>query len=65
MESSSKYDSLSSNIVIHTKRPTKLHERKIHIQSDSKGNVNIFECDSIGNCEKMVYVNMCLILNGC
>jgi hypothetical protein len=42
MESSSKYDSLSSNVVIHRKQPTKLHECKIHIQGDSKGNVTIF-----------------------
>lgn len=51
--------------MIHRKRPTKLHEYKIHIQGDSKGNVNIFEGDNIRNCEKLVYVNMCLILNGC
>ena len=63
MENSS--DSLNSNIVIHRKRPTKLHECKIHIQGDSKGNVSIFEGDSVSNCEKIVYVNMCLILNGC
>jgi len=65
MESSYKYDSLRSNIVIHRKRPTKLHECKIYIQGDSKGNVDIFEGDSIDNCEKMFYVNMCLILKDC
>jgi hypothetical protein len=50
--------------MIRRKRPTKLHECKVHIQGDSKGSVNIFEGDCIGNCEKIVYKNMCLILNG-
>jgi hypothetical protein len=35
------------------------------IQSDSKGKVNDVGGDRIGNYEKRVHMNMCLIMNGC
>ena len=46
--------------------PTKRCYLQYHIQGDSGGKVNIFGGDSIGHCErkKMVYVDICLILNG-
>jgi hypothetical protein len=34
------------------------------IQGDSGGKVNVLGDDSVGNCDKKVHVNMCLILNG-
>ena len=33
------------------------------IYGDSGEKVNIFECDSIGHCDKNIRINMCLILN--
>jgi hypothetical protein len=33
------------------------------IQGDSGGKVNILGGDSIGHCEKKVYVKICVILN--
>jgi HD superfamily phosphohydrolase len=36
----------------------------IHIQGDSGENVNIFEGDNFGRCQKKVHINTCLILNG-
>jgi hypothetical protein len=33
------------------------------MQGDSGGKVNILEGNSIGHCEKKIYINMCLILN--
>jgi hypothetical protein len=36
----------------------------LHIQGDLGGRVNIVGYDSIGNCEKKVYMNTCVIVNG-
>ena len=34
------------------------------IQGDSGGNINILVGDSVGPCEKSVYLKVCVILNG-
>jgi hypothetical protein len=34
------------------------------IQGDSEGMVNILRGNSLGHCEKIIYTDMCLILNG-
>jgi hypothetical protein len=38
--------------------------RRIQIQGDSGGKLNSLLGDSIGNCEKKLNMDMCLILNG-
>ena len=34
------------------------------IRGDSEREINILECDIIGQCERNVRMDMCLILNG-
>jgi hypothetical protein len=36
----------------------------LDVQSDSEGNIIILLRESIGHCDKKVYMNMCLILSG-
>lgn len=41
-----------------------LTQTSLHLQSDSRGDINILEGDSISPCEKKVHTDMCLIRNG-